>query len=99
MDNPLKEIDFDRWYVVLLAVATIALVASIAAKERLYTGLSFGFILIGIGELINHPMRVRFNAFIKITSRRRLPSLLGNLIDAAGLILVLLFSYRLAFQP
>lgn len=98
LHNPLRGLDVDRWYLVLIVLSMIGLVASIVAKERVYTGLCFGFVLIGMGELINHPLRKSFGNGFEYVSRRRMWRPHGIAFDLAGVVLVGMFGYRLAMM-
>jgi hypothetical protein len=96
VNNPLKDLDVDRWYLVLLVLSMLELIASIFAKERIYTGLCFGMLLFGMGELINHPMRQMIVPRGIITSHTRRWTFIGTVFDIAGVLVTAWFAYRLA---
>ena len=96
MSNPLNGIDTDRWYLVWIVVSVLGLGGAMAVKEPRYVGIAFGALLFGMGELINHPKRQSIHPGWMITNRSRSPSLLGNIVVYAGLLIAGYNGFRVA---
>jgi len=99
MTNPLNNLVVDVWYKVFVAVGTIILVASIAAKDHGFAFVGLGIATIGVGEWKNHPERQilipRGLATDIISDKRRRPSPFGLVLDGIGLLLIGIGFYRL----
>lgn len=85
MSNPLNGIDFDRWYVVVIVISLVVLLACIVAKQPTYTLIAAGVLLFGLGELIQHPLRQAFVPGGIMNIRTRKWSVFGALWNIAGL--------------
>ncbi|PZU59802.1 MAG: hypothetical protein DI547_04825 [Sphingobium sp.] len=97
MSNPFDKIDFDRWPTVWVAISVVVLLACIAVKDRTGSIIAVGSLIFGMGELRNHPMRQRLIPGGIITSRRRLNSPFGLLLDAIGILLIAYGIYKANF--
>lgn len=94
MTNPLQNLTIDNWYkgIFVLGACVLVLALSVELKNisnNLVQCAALGFILIGIGEWINHPLQTKFVPGFKLTSYNRLPSILGTLFDILGLIIIM----------
>ena len=85
MSNPLNGIDFDRWYVVVIVISLVVLLACVVARQPTYSLIAVGVLLFGIGELIQHPMRQALIPRGIITNRTRQWSVFGTLWNIAGI--------------
>lgn len=85
MSNPLNGIDFDRWYIVVIVIALVVLLACIVARQPTYTLIALGALLYGVGELIQHPRRQTVFPGGILTDRTRQWSVFGTLWNIAGL--------------
>lgn len=96
-----KHISFTHYFFILLLTCGAALLIysySTGEHDDIFAGLrliAFGILLIGTGEWINHPLQksITFgdqerSSFIRIRHRKRNPSVLGNLLEIAGLLLI-----------
>lgn len=100
VSNPLENIDFDRWDVVWIVASLVALVTCIAAKERNGAIMATGLLIFGLGELKNHPHRQTiYDDRIVVTSRRRLNSPFGLLLDTLGIGILGWGIYKALFIP
>ena len=97
--NPLSQLIIDYWYKAMLVICFVLFVVSLTQDVHVITNaalmlLSSGGMFVSIGEWINHPLQTRIArapyGFSHISSYRRLPSILGNLFDILGLILICL---------
>lgn len=94
MSNPLSGLNFDRWWNVWVAVSTVALIACIASKERLFAGMALGSVIYGIGELANHEPRERILPGWHITSRARRWTAFGTFLNLLGLAIAIRCAYK-----
>lgn len=108
MNNLLKSLKIDYWYKVFVVVGAAFLVTSltidlVGVDNTIVQLLSFGALLLGIGEWINHPLQTAImppTAYYapggaKITSYNRQPCLLGSLFDILGFIIAGIGVYKL----
>lgn len=90
-----REIRIDRWPLVLLVLAFIAMLALAIAGEKLLAGLALGIGLVALGELINHPREVSLYRHLKMIDYPRRPRFVGTLLDIIGAAVAGLFITRL----
>lgn len=102
MTNPLQSLVIDYWYkaitVASVAFLLVAMTVDLKGVENKTAILiSLGWLFIGLGEWINHPLQVRLAPGMKISSYNRKGSLRGNLFDILGFILVCIGAYPLLY--
>jgi hypothetical protein len=101
MDNPLSNLQIDTWYKGIIIIAAAALIVLLTVDKPAIALVALGFLLIGIGEWINHPTRYAYRSptftepGMMIESTARQPTLFGWIVDAIGLGLIGLGAYRL----
>ncbi|MBM9603427.1 hypothetical protein [Desulfopila inferna] len=96
-----SHISMSHYFFIFLLTAGLALLFYTffnAQDEKIFSGLrqiALGITLIGIGEWINHPLQKSVTykerkdfIFQKIRHRKRNPSVLGNLFEIGGLLLI-----------
>ena len=93
--NPLANLAIDYWYKAVLVIATCVLIASLSVEMKgvencVVQLIALGAIFIGLGEWINHPLQTRLIPGAKITGHPRRNKLGGNLLDALGVVLILI---------
>jgi hypothetical protein len=95
MSEGLQNFQITTWYKAAIAVGTLALLAALAGSKDNAAIVATGCIIIGIGEWINHPKRIRFEWHAKITDVSRLPNVAGLLVEMCGAIIVIYGVYRM----
>ena len=95
MSNPLKGVDYDRWYVVFIVMAFMGCMGALAAGKMLVLGLCFGFLLIGFGELIMHPVQRTYIGHWEIEGMPRRWYAGGILFDVLGAVVAIWFAVLL----
>jgi len=99
MTNPLRNLIIDKWYKVPLVLGACVLVLALSVElknvsNNLVQCVALGFIFIGIGEWINHPLQTKVSLGFKLTSYNRLPSYLGTLFDILGFITIMVSIWK-----
>jgi len=95
----LKNFDLKRWWIALIAVGLVIVIASVAAKDRNIAvgiaGVGLGIVACGFGEWMNHRMEMEFVKGGTLTTFPRINRPLGFALDALGIILIVTGLYRL----
>lgn len=90
----------DAWWKGMIAVGAVILGAGVFGRDQGAVALGIGFVLLGLGEWINHPRREGMIGDglerYKIVSTARRPSLFGTVFSIAGGGLLLAGVARLA---
>ncbi|MEQ8283285.1 MAG: hypothetical protein RIC04_15005 [Parvibaculum sp.] len=95
---------YSTWYVALIAVGAVIASASAASGNAAALLVGLGFVLVGVGEFINHPFRsdIQFDDVgrpaYQISGRARAPKVVGLAVDAFGVVLLLLGLYRIVLS-
>src|SRR3546814_9027838 len=84
MANPLDGIDLRHWWSITIVVGLAIFLGALAVADKATMILGLGALAIGIGEMVNHPKRMRGNAMVTITSWPRTPVIGGPVLDVAG---------------
>ena len=100
MANLLDSLKIDYWYKAVLVISTGVLVVSLtvpmqAAPNGVIATISLGGLFIGLGEWINHPLRVGVGYGYQISGHPRSNSFLGVMFVLLGLALVGYGVYKL----
>ncbi len=92
MEQVLSKLKLDQYYKVILAVAAFTLFLSLKfplmVSNDLVSTISVGFLLIGIGEWINHPAETTVTSQYRITVRNRVNTKLGTVLDFIGVVVI-----------
>ncbi len=92
--NPLKNMKIDYWYKALTVVGAVLFVFNGTSFSDRYpvvplAFLSSGIFFTGLGEWINHPLRVRFIGPGAVArGHNRSPCRLGIIFDILGVFLI-----------
>ena len=102
MTNPLQSLVIDYWYKAVTAASVAFLLIGMTVdlmgvENKTVILISLGFLFIGLGEWINHPLQTRVVPGMKITSYNRLATARGNLFDILGFVLVCIGAYPLLY--
>jgi hypothetical protein len=103
MTNPLPTLQIDTVYKGVIAISAVVLITALAVSSTPVAIIALGFLFIGFGEWINHPMRSGYippsfaNPAMTVTSTARSPSAFGCFVDGIGTLLIGLGVYRLLF--
>src|SRR3546814_12684961 len=81
MANPLDGIDLRHWWSITIVVGLAIFLGALAVADKATMILGLGALAIGIGEMVNHPKRMRGNAMVTITSWPRTPVIGGTVLD------------------
>jgi hypothetical protein len=105
--NPLSNLVVDYWYKAIVVVSTCCLLLALTVKtygidNKTALLLSTGFLFIGIGEWVNHPLQTGLmhhpiHGTGKTTSYNRSPKLTGNLFDILGFLIICIGIKRILF--
>jgi hypothetical protein len=101
-DDDLKQ--YSTWYVALIAAGAVIASASAAVRNDSAFLVGLGFVMVGVGEFMNHPFRtaLRFDDFgrpiYKVFGRARAPKVVGVAIDVLGVGLGAVGLFRILFS-
>lgn len=92
MEKVLSKLKLDQYYKVILVVSAFTLFLSLKSplmvSNDLVSIISVGFLLIGIGEWINHPAETTVTSLCKITVRNRTNTKIGTVLDLIGIAVI-----------
>ncbi|TOE56360.1 hypothetical protein CGJ40_23265 [Vibrio parahaemolyticus] len=92
MEKVLSTLKLDQYYKVILVVSAFALFLSLKCplmvSNDVVSTISVGFLLIGIGEWINHPAETTITPQYRITVRNRTNTKIGTVLDLIGLAVI-----------
>ena len=103
MENPLKSLAIDAWYKALIALSAAVFLMTLTVRVHVLNNatwcqISLGGFLIGCGEWVNHPLKVKIvkpghlylPAGTKLEDHNRMASGIGVFFDLIGFAFIAL---------